>query len=220
MKNRLTNIAKAIRNSRKAKIFAIIAAVWVALLVGFVVASWTAAKPKPVVIVNPQSSTVRPLPSAHKHHPRAATKRMPENESASNPATPCLPLPVTSNQQPSSSLVTPLPAQDQGRNDQIRHTVPVDPLEHQDRQYQDRSRTTTPVAPHPETNRVPSVVWVSAAASHYPPSVQPRVVSVQAANISASLATQRRSEPGFRPFQRQVETGKPTSQAGFQPFRH
>ena len=54
MKNRLTNIAKDIRNSRKTKVFAIIAAVWVALIMGFVVASWTAAKPKPVVIVNPQ----------------------------------------------------------------------------------------------------------------------------------------------------------------------
>jgi hypothetical protein len=217
MKNKIANIAKAIRNSRKTKVFAIIAVVWVALLVGFVVASWTAAKPKPVVIVNPQSSTVRPLPSAHKHHPRAATKRMPENASASNPATPCLPLPVTSNQQPSSSLVTP--AQDQARNDQIHHTVPVDSSEHQDRQYQDRSRTATPIAPYPETSRVPSVVWVSAVASPYPSSVQRRVVPVQAANISVSLATQRKSEPGFRSFQRQVETGKQTSRAGFQPFR-
>ena len=216
MKNKIANIAKAIRNSRKAKVFAIIAAVWVALLMGFVVASWTAAKPKPVVIVSPQSSTVRPLASAHKHHTRAATKRMPENASASNPATPCLPLPVTSNERPSSSLVTP--AQDQARNDQIHRTVPVD-SEHQDRQYQDRSRTTTPVAPYPETSRVPSVVWVSAAASHYTTSVQRRVVPVQAANISVSLATQRKSEPGFRSFQRRVETGKQTSQ-GFQPFRH
>jgi hypothetical protein len=188
--------------------------------VGFVVASWTAAKPKPVVIVNPQSSTVRPLPSAHKHHPRAATKRMPENASALNPATPCLPLPVTSNERPSNSLVTPAPAQDQARNDQIHHTVPVDPSEHQDRQYQDRSRTATPVAPYPGTSRVPSVVWVSAASSHYTPSVQTRLMPVQAANVSVSLATQRRSEPGFRSFQRQVETGKQTSQAGFQPFRH
>jgi hypothetical protein len=218
MKNRLANIAGAIRNSRAAKVFATIGVLFAVLMVGFVVASWTAAKPSPVVVVNPQLPSLQPRTSRRKRHPKAVTKTT-ENASASSTSKPCLPFPVTSNEHPTNSMVTPPPAQDQARNDQIRHTVPVDPSEHQDRQYEDRSRTDTPVAPYPGTSRVPSVVWVSAAAFPSTHSVQTRVVPVQAANSSVSLATQRKSEPGFRSFQRQVETGKQTSQ-GFQPFRH
>jgi hypothetical protein len=218
-KNRLERIATTVRKSRTAKVFAIVAAVWIALLVGFVGASWMAAKTQEHVTLNPQSSEARPRISLRMQHSRAATKRMPENASASNSVAPCLPLPATSNERPSSSLATPILAQDQAHNDQIRNNLPVDPSEHRDRQYQDRSRTATPVVPYPGISRVPAVIWVSAAATPYNRSVQTRVVLAQGANVAVSLTAQHKSE-GFRPFQKQVETGKQTSPAGFQPFRH
>jgi hypothetical protein len=178
------------------------------LLVGFVVSSWSAAKPRPVVIVNPQSSAVRAEPGARKHHPRAVTKRMPEKPTASNPLSPCLPVPVASNER-TSSLVTPAPTQDQ------KH----DTFEPQDRKYQGRPRVSMPVAPHPGTNQVLAVAW-AASASPFAANVPTKIVPVLRTDVSVSLATQRRSEPGFRRFQMQVESGKQPFEPGFSPFRH
>ena len=219
MKNKIANIAKAIRNSRKAKIVAIIAAVWVALLVGFVGASWMAAKANPCDTVYSRKSAARRSSKQRKQTPRMASGTLPESARTSNPTTPC-PTPTgTSQQQPSGSNAAAVPTQDQERGYQVHNTSLVAPEEGQDHPHH-QPRAASPAAPNPTSIRVPSVVWVSAVVSPYNRSAETRALPVQGTDISVSLVAQRRSEPGFRPFRRPEENGKPALEPGFKPFRH
>ena len=204
MKSRLKTIVTNIRDSRRAKVIAIAAAVWIALLVGFVGASWMLAQTNKGPTPNsPQSAgqTKR----KRKHIPKTASKTGSENASAPHPTTPCSVPAVASQERPASPQVSALPAHNEVGGDQTGNMSPLAPDHGQVQQYY-RQPTSCPVAPYPTSTQAPAIVWVAVVVPPYNRSVQTRV-AVQGTSVSVSVMAQNRSEPGFQPFRPPVRTG-------------
>jgi hypothetical protein len=70
MKHRLATLAATIRNSRKAKVLAIVFTCWVAIMVGILISAFRTAKPYHGVTLRPASGSAQ-LVSFH-IYPQAA----------------------------------------------------------------------------------------------------------------------------------------------------
>jgi len=112
MQKRLVNMALAVRNSRTARVSAIVSAIWIALLVGFVGASWMAGKTNHYATHEPQrepqqfAAPPRSKLRKQQHTPAAASSALPVAVGRSNQPTRC-DVPAVTSQQTAEGAFRP-----------------------------------------------------------------------------------------------------------------
>lgn len=116
MKKKLANLAAAIRRTRKRNVLVFIAGIWIALLVGFVGASWMKPEAGTNVWACPRQSSIPVKGNMRNHRSQVRDKIASKGTSTVTTIAPCSALAVRSQERSDASPVAPATARSNGSN--------------------------------------------------------------------------------------------------------